>query len=79
MVREFVLQLKLGRVDGAAMRERYGVEIGKRFAGPLERFREEGLVELVDGAAVVTRAGLLRVDRMIPEFYLNEHRVSRYS
>lgn len=78
MIREFVLQLKLGRVEAAYFREKFGVEILRRFAEPLSQFVALGLL-VIDGDAVEpTRAGLLRVDRMLSAFYLAEHRNARY-
>ncbi len=78
MIREFVLQLKLGRVETAYFREKFGIEISRRFAEPLSQSVAAGLVAIDGDAVVLTRAGLLRVDRMLPAFYLPEHRNARY-
>ncbi|MCP3918378.1 MAG: coproporphyrinogen III oxidase family protein [bacterium] len=80
LVREFVLQLKLGGADAAVFRGRFGVELTEVFAEPLERLCRAGLLTLTDDADVrVTRAGLVRIDRVIPEFYLGQHHDVRYS
>jgi oxygen-independent coproporphyrinogen-3 oxidase len=79
LVREFVLQLKLGRVDVSSLRSKYGVDPVERFSGPLEKFRSAGWLEIEPEGVSLTRSGLLRVDRLITEFYLAEHRVVRYS
>ena len=79
LVREFVLQLKLGHVARAPMREKHGVEIVERFRDPLERCRQRGWLSIEPEAVMLTRDGLLRVDRIIPEFYRPEHQGIRYT
>ncbi len=78
-VREFVLRLKLGRVDVAALEAKFGRDPLAHFAAALEPFREEGWVEVGAGAVTLTRAGRVRVDRMLPALYLPPHRRVRYS
>ena len=81
IVREFVLQLKWGRVDGAAFRRRFDVDLWHTFAKPLQALAADGLVadrDATDADVVLTRTGLLRVDELIPQFYLREHLDARY-
>jgi oxygen-independent coproporphyrinogen-3 oxidase len=78
-VREFVLQLKLGKVDADYFRRKFGIEIIQRFAEPLQSSADAGWLTFNDDAVVMTREGLLRVDRLIPSFYLPKHRNVRYS
>ncbi len=79
LVREFVLQLKLGSTDAGYFRGKFGVEVQERFREPLARCVERGWMR-VDGDAIeLTRDGLLRADRLLGLFYLPEHRVERYS
>ncbi|MEK7730191.1 MAG: coproporphyrinogen-III oxidase family protein [candidate division KSB1 bacterium] len=69
-VREFVLQLKLGRVNRGRFRAKFHLDIFERFAAPLAHFFEQRwLIKEAEDLAL-TRAGLLRVDRMLPAFYL---------
>lgn len=79
MVREFVLQLKLGRVDAAPFRRKFGVDITERFAAPLRRLAEEGWLVFDEEGVTLTRGGLLRADHLLSEFYLPEHQVERYN
>jgi oxygen-independent coproporphyrinogen-3 oxidase len=79
MVREFVLQLKLGGVSAAAFRSKFGVNILDAFAEPLALGRRHGWLDITDGSVTVTREGLVRVDRLLPAFYLPEHQAVRYS
>ncbi len=79
LTRELILQLKTGGVDAAYFRGKFGSEIGDRFAGPLERLADRGMLA-VDGDRVrLTRRGLLRVDTLLPEFYDAAYRGGRYT
>jgi oxygen-independent coproporphyrinogen-3 oxidase len=79
LVREFVLQLKLGRIELEPLRSRYGVDVLERFEAPLSEARDKGLVGWDREAIEVTPEGRVRVDRMLPAFYREEHRAIRYS
>jgi coproporphyrinogen III oxidase-like Fe-S oxidoreductase/glutamate/tyrosine decarboxylase-like PLP-dependent enzyme len=81
LVREFILQLKLGHISREDFRRRFDVEVLGAFAEPLEVCAREGWIEFsweVDDV-VVTRDGLTRVDRFAPSFYLARHRGLQYS
>ena len=81
IVREFVLQLKWGHADGAAFGRRFDVDLWDRFAEPLQALTADGLVAERDPQGtdvVLTRAGLLCADELIPRFYLREHLDARY-
>jgi oxygen-independent coproporphyrinogen-3 oxidase len=73
MVREFVLQLKLGRAARDYFLRKFGVSIADRFQRQLVGLQSRGWLELYHGDVVVTREGLLRVDRMLPLFYRPAH------
>ncbi len=78
LVRELVLQLKLGEVALAPFERKHGVDVRRRFQRPLERLEGKGYLR-VDGRRVaLTRAGLLRADRLLPAFYLPEHQEVSY-
>ncbi len=79
MVREFVLQLKLGKVTAEHFRRRFNAEIAERFAKPLRRLADEGWLVFDDNGVTLTRDGLLRADHLLSEFYLPEHKVKRYN
>jgi oxygen-independent coproporphyrinogen-3 oxidase len=74
MIREFILQLKLGHVQEPYFRNKFGVRIRERFAAPLRKLQDQGwLVADADGVRL-SRKGLLQVDTLLPEFFLPEHR-----
>lgn len=79
LIREFVLQLKLGRANGSYFREKFHSDIFARFAAPLAFFANQGFLKQNGDDLALTREGLLRVDRLLPAFYLPEHRHVRYS
>jgi oxygen-independent coproporphyrinogen-3 oxidase len=79
MIREFILQMKLGAVRPEYFRTKFAVDLRQRFAAPLARLESLGLVAPDSGAVRLTRDGLLQVDRLLPEFFLPEHQNTRPS
>jgi oxygen-independent coproporphyrinogen-3 oxidase len=79
MIRELVLQFKLGRVSQRYFKEKFGVDISKRFGPVLESLRDWGVLTSEGDWLCLTRDGLLQVDRLVREFFLPEHRGSRYA
>ena len=79
LVREFILQLKLGRVGTDRFRRKFGVEVAERFVEPLRWFAARGWLVCDPHEIRLTRKGLLRTDRLLPAFYLPEHRRLGYS
>jgi oxygen-independent coproporphyrinogen-3 oxidase len=80
LIRELVLQLKLGRIRPPYFSEKYGVDILTRFAEPFASLKAEGF--LTAGTADVvslSRAGLLKVDVLLPRFFLPQHAGIRYT
>ena len=80
MIRELVLQLKLGSVRPAYFAGKYGVDLLARFADTLAGLDRDGcLAEATPERIALTRAGLLRVDALLPRFFLPEHLGRRYT
>jgi oxygen-independent coproporphyrinogen-3 oxidase len=79
IVREFILQLKLGEVPVAPFRRRFGVDIAAVFARPLQALATEGWLTVSGDAVRLTRPGLLRVDRLLPQFFDPRFRNVRYT
>ena len=80
MIRELVLQLKLGSVKPAYFRTKYGVNILERFRDPLDALASEGYLKAAtDDIVALTRQGLLRVDVLLRRFFLPEHAGIRYT
>jgi oxygen-independent coproporphyrinogen-3 oxidase len=79
LVRELILQLKLGRIDAAYFQEKFGVDILEKFSAPFERLSRMGMLHVGTQGVELTREGLLQVDFLLPEFYAPEHRNARYT
>ena len=75
--RNRILQMKLGHVNLDYFQEKFGVDIGKRFAGQLGHLQEEGLLNVNDREVKLSRDGLLCVDTLLHEFFLQQHRTSQ--
>jgi len=78
LIREFVLQLKLGRVSCDYFQKKFGVDIRVRFAAPMQTLKDWGFLSVEGDAVILNREGLLQVDRLLHEFFLPQHRNVRY-
>lgn len=74
LVRELILQLKLGRVRHGYFAAKFGVDLRARFAEPLAALAEAGLAVVDEEGVTLSRAALLRVDGLLPAFYLPAQR-----
>jgi oxygen-independent coproporphyrinogen-3 oxidase len=80
LIREFVLQLKRGSNRPSYFAEKYGVDVLDRFRDALASLRHDGyLAELSPDRIALTREGLMRVDVLLPRFFLPEHSGIRYT
>ena len=80
MIREFILQLKRGTIQPGYFRDKYSVKVLDRFNDQLDALDAEGyLSEASEDAVTLSREGLLRVDSLLPRFFLPEHTGIRYT
>jgi oxygen-independent coproporphyrinogen-3 oxidase len=79
LIRELILQTKLGRWDAGYFRRKYAVEVADAFQPVIADLVERGLARLDQDNFTLTRDGLLRVDSLLPGFFKEEHRVDRYT
>ena len=94
MIRELLLQTKLGHVNTDYFRHKFSVDVRARFANALATIRSEGYLQEPltpslsrqggekaqgEGEIRLNREGLLRADRLVHEFFLPEHRDARYA
>lgn len=79
LIRELVLQFKLGHVRESYFVQKFGVSLEERFAGPLGRWREWGYLSREGDELRLSREGLLQADRLVHEFFLPQHRDARYA
>jgi|SRR5579872_2966025 len=78
MIRELILQMKLGHVRRPYFREKFGVDPGEHFADPLAKLHDRGFVAIDRENLKLSREGLLQVDKLLHEFFLPQHRGARY-
>lgn len=79
LIRELVLQLKLGRISCDYFQNKFGVEIRRRFARAFQILQDWGFLSFAGDQVVLNREGLLQVDRLLHEFFLPEHKNVRYA
>jgi oxygen-independent coproporphyrinogen-3 oxidase len=79
LIREFILQMKLGSVNPQYFRQKFDVDPIDRFREPLDRHASDGMLEFDANRITLSREGLLQVDRLLPEFFLERHREARYA
>ncbi|CAM2065054.1 Coproporphyrinogen III oxidase family protein [Sulfidibacter corallicola] len=77
--REALLQLKMGRLQVHPFREKYGVDIREVFADHLDDLVATDMAHVEGEEIRLTRQGLLRVDSLLPGFYEEKYRGSRYT
>jgi oxygen-independent coproporphyrinogen-3 oxidase len=77
MIREFILQMKIGLVNRSYFQEKFDVDIFDQFAEPLKL--HDQYFTLDQDHIHVSRDGLLGIDRLLYDFFLPEHRNSRYA
>ena len=79
LIREFVLQMKEGRLAAQPFRDKFGVDVLEEFKTPLANQQAAGYLVVEDDQIVLTRKGLLQADSLLPEYFEEEHRRVRYT
>ena len=79
LIREAVLQFKLGSLDLQYFRDKFGVDLREHFPAALDYIRSTGNLTEDDNFLRLNIQGLLQVDRYVHEFFLPQHRDSRYA
>ena len=80
LIRELILQLKLGSLKPAYFLDKYSVNILERFEEPFASLDVDGYLQTAtEDLVTLTRDGLLRVDLLLRRFFLPEHADIRYT
>jgi oxygen-independent coproporphyrinogen-3 oxidase len=79
MIRELILQWKLGHVSPAYFQSKFGVDIQTRFKPAWDKMHNWGYLAANGELLRLNREGLLHADRLVHEFFLPEHRDKRYA
>jgi oxygen-independent coproporphyrinogen III oxidase len=77
--REVILQLKTGVIDAGCFRKKFGVELTDYFEPEFDSLKGEDLLEIDGDTIRLSRKALLKVDWLLPMFYLPEHIGVRYT
>lgn len=78
LIRETILQLKLGHLDPSYFRDKFGVELTDEFGSAFTKLERESMVTVYGDTIRLTQRGLLRVDSLLPEFYESRNRGVAY-
>ncbi len=78
LIRELVLQFKLGRISRSYFQRKFSVDILTIFSEAISRLESWNALEVQGDWLRLTRSGLLQVDRIVHEFFLPQHRTARY-
>jgi len=79
LIREFVLQMKEGRVFVQPFFEKFGVNVLEEFREPLANQQAKGYLQVEGDEITLTRKGLLQVDSLLTEYFEPQHRAVRYT
>ena len=78
-IREFVLRMKLGEGDFGHYRTKYGIDPLEFYGTQLAKLQEGGYATVTGDQIEFTRDGLLQIDRLMHDFFLDHHRGARYA
>jgi oxygen-independent coproporphyrinogen-3 oxidase len=79
MIRELILQMKLGRVSAHYFQNKFQVDLHARFAPQWQKLEESNLGGWEGSFFAITREALLKVDSLLHDFFLPHHQHSRYA
>jgi oxygen-independent coproporphyrinogen-3 oxidase len=79
LVRELILQMKTGKLDAGYFRGKFGVEILDEWRDEFAALAADEYLSVEGDDITLSRAGLLRVDALLPNFFEAEHRGVRYT
>jgi oxygen-independent coproporphyrinogen-3 oxidase len=79
LVREMILQLKTGAIDAGYFRSKFGVEVLDEWRDAWQEYIADGYLAIDGDRVTLSRAGLLRVDALLPAFFEPEHQGVRYT
>ncbi|MFN3169037.1 MAG: coproporphyrinogen-III oxidase family protein [Phycisphaeraceae bacterium] len=79
MIREWVLQIKTGRVSRSPFIEKFGADPFEKWADILKDYVDHNLVTIEGDDLVIPRQTLLRIDSLLYAFFKPEHRGVRYA
>ncbi len=79
LVREMILQLKLGHIRPGYFEQKFGVNVLEHWAEVWQQYQQQGYLVLEEDRVQLTREGLLRVDGLLPAFFEPQFQGIRYT
>ncbi len=79
LIREWVLQMKLGRISRKPFIDKFGVDPFEKWAGVLKGYVDDGLMHIEGDELVIPRQTLLRIDTLLIALFKPEHQGVRYA
>jgi oxygen-independent coproporphyrinogen-3 oxidase len=79
LIRELILQLKLGRVSRVYFKEKFGEDVAQRFHAQFDELKRRGLLTERGDWLVLDRSALLKIDVILHAFFLPKHQNARYT
>lgn len=79
LIREMILQLKKGYLDVGYFEQKFGVNVIDQWRAAWDEHVDDGYAVVGENRVELTRAGLLRVDALLPAFFEAEFRDVRYT
>ena len=79
LIREWVLQLKLGKISRKPFIDKFGVDPFEKWADVLKEYADNQLIKIEGDEITIPRQTLLRIDTLLVAFFKPEHRGVRYA
>jgi oxygen-independent coproporphyrinogen-3 oxidase len=79
LIRELILQLKLGRVSRSYFTDKFQTDIAERFSAQFSELERRGLLARQGDWLVLDRSALLKIDVILHAFFLPQHQNARYT
>ena len=79
LIRELILQLKLGRVSRSYFTQKFGANIDEKFDSQFAELKRRGMLTEHGDWLVLDRSALLKIDVILHAFFLPQHQNARYS
>ncbi len=79
LIREFILQMKLGKLDTTYFTKKFGTDPLVRFKPQLDNLVAEGHMRIDGTTLIFTRDAMLQIDRLLHAFFLPKHANARYA
>ena len=80
MIREFIPQLKRGRVEVSYFLKKFGLDVRNEFRVQFQAHQDSGYLQIEDDETIrLTPRGFLVADTLLEPFFEEQHRDARYT